>query len=141
MKQPNPNIHILELPLDKEVSRQTKFLSFLKDLENPIQYTFVSQYFKGRFRVSAATMPNGSNHLGRTASAKVKDSVSELAISRFASKLNVAMSLDSKSRDISVYLDTSDNGKSVLTAEIRTKTLAAEMALTNVWAVIESSTL
>lgn len=138
MKQ--PNIHILELPLDKEVSRQTRFLSFLKDAGNPLQHTFVSQYFKGRFRVSAANMPNGDDKLGRTASAKVRNGVKELAISRFASKLNVAMSLDSKSRDISIFIDTSVSGKPVLKAQIKTKTLAAEMALTNVWSVIESST-
>lgn len=139
MKQ--PNIYTLELPLDKEVSRQTKFLSFLKDLGNPIQYTFVSQYFKGRFRVSSADMPNGDDAFGRTASVKVMHGISELQISRFASKLNVAMSLDSKSRDITLFVDTTFNSKyPILKAEIKTKTLAAEMALTNVWAVIESST-
>ncbi len=140
MKQ--PRIYTLELPLDKEVlsPRQTNFRSFLKDLGSPIQYTFVSQYFKGRFRVSAAKMPNGDDNFGRTASVKVKNGVNELTISRFASKLNVATSLDSESRDISIYVDTSTSGKPVLTAEIKIKTLAAEMALTNVWAVIESNT-
>lgn len=130
------SIHILELPLDKEVSRQTKFLSFVKDLGTPIKYTFLSQYFKERFRVSASGMTNADGGLGRTASVKVKKGVSDISISRFASKLNVAMSLDSKSRDISIEVDTSAH---VLSVKIEVKTLVAEMALNNIWTVIDSS--
>jgi len=136
-----PNIYTLELPLDKEVARQTKFLSFLKDLGNPIQHTFVSQYFKGRFRVAASDMLKGDGSLGRTASTKVMENVSELTISKFASKLNVAMSIDAMSRDISIRIRLAPDATPILTVEITPKDLAAQMALTNVWSVIDSSSL
>ena len=136
--------YILELPLHGDVSRT--FKSFVKDLGNPIKFDFISQFFNGRLRLSSATMPhpNGSigrtNRTGRTASVLPRSDIDIHEISKFASKLNVAMSLSTESRDIILEVSRATDSLTVLRAIIIPKTIAAEMALNNVWTVIESST-
>ena len=129
--------YILELPLHGDVSRT--FKSFVKDLENPIKFDFISQFFKGRLKLSAATMPNADGSIGRTASILPRNDIDVLEVSKFASKLNVATSLSSESRDIILEVSKVTDGLTVLRAIIIPKTLATEIALNNVWTVIESS--
>lgn len=131
--------HTLELPLNPEL-HQTRFRSFLKDLGSPTQFDFLAQYFRGRLKFSAANMPNADGNFGRTVSVLPAKELEILQIARFTSKLNVVYSINTQDRDISLELVEAEPNQIVFKATITLKTLAAEMALTNIWAVIDSST-
>ena len=130
--------YILELPLHGDVSRS--FKSLIKDLGNPIKFDLISQFFKGRLKLSTATMPNSDGSIGRTASVLPRSDIDFLEISKFASKLNMATSLSAESRDIILEISKPSDSLTILRAIIIPKTVSTEMALNSFWTVIESGT-